>query len=156
MGRKWVLSAGKSALHPFAQAVLCVMQVTLGSWGSPVHRGCPAPQFRMLCLYNPLPCAQQVPEAARHPPCPPSPQLLPPKMEPLSPENGAMWQRSQTLAHNSSNLRAADCCSAINTTRAINKHYLSALVFLMPGHCALACGATQRLKAGFRDESKLV
>lgn len=66
-----------------------------------------------------------------------------------------MWQRSQTLARTSSNLRAADCCSAINTTRAINKHYLSALVFLMPGHAALACGATQRLKAGFRDESKM-
>lgn len=130
---------------------LCwVTPATLGSWGAPE-----------LCLRSgwsaskTLPCAQQVPEAAEHPPHPPSPQLLSPKMEPLSPENEAMWQHSQTLACNSSNLRAADCCSAINTTRAINKHYLSALVFLMLGHCALACGATQRLKAGFRDESKL-
>lgn len=124
------------------------------------HRGAGVPQsmgaaLRLRSGCNPLPCAQQVPEAAGHPPRPPSLRLLPPKMEPLSPENQAMWQRSQTLACNSSNLRAADCCSAINTTRAINKHYLSALVFLMPGHCALACEATQRLKAGFRDESKL-
>lgn len=89
-------------------------------------------------------------------PGPLSPWVLPPEMEPLSPENRAMWQCCQTLACNSSNLRAADCCSAINTTRAINKHYLSALVFLMPGHRALACGATRRLKAGFRDEPKLL
>lgn len=89
-------------------------------------------------------------------PGPLSPWVLPAEMEPLSPENGAMWQCSQTLACSSSNLRAADCCSAINTTRAINKHYLSALVFLMPGHCALACGATRKLKAGFRDEPKLL
>lgn len=102
---------------------------------------------------NPLLCTHS--RSSRQP-GPLSPWVLPPEMEPLSPENGAMWQCSQTLACDSSNLRAADCCSAINTTRAINKHYLSALVFLMPGHCALACGATQRLKAGFRDESKLL
>lgn len=129
---------------------------------SPRGSGVPQSMGAALCLRsgwsacNPLSCEQQILEAAGHPPHAPSPQLLPPKMELLSPENKAMWQCSQTLACNSSNLRAADCCSAINTTRAINKHYLSALVFLMPGHCALACGATQRLKAGFRDEPKLV
>ena len=128
---------------------------------SPWEAGVPQSVGAALCLRsgcsacNPLPCTQQLPEVAGHPPRPWSPWLLPPKMEPCSPENEAMWQRSQTLACNSSNLRAADCCSAINTTCAINKHYLSALVFLMPGHCALACGATRRLKAGFRDESKL-
>lgn len=124
-------------------------------WGA----GVPQSVGAVLCLRpgcyacNPLLCTHS---RSSGQPGPLSPWALPPEMEPLSPENGAMWQCSQTLACNSSNLRAADCCSAINTTRAINKHYLSALVFLMLGHCALACRATQRLKAGFRDESKLL
>lgn len=153
--RRWEESGCSALAHllcALSHKLCCVL---------PRGPGVPQPMGAALRLTsgcsacNPLPCVQRVPEAAGHPPQPPSPQLLPPKMEPLSPEKGAMWQRSQTLARTSSNLRAADCCSAINTTRAINKHYLSALVFLMPGHCALACGATQRPKAGFRDGSKL-
>lgn len=130
-----------------------VLQQSL--WGAGV------PQFvgAVLCLRsgcytcNPL---LYIHSRSLRQPGPLSPWVLSPEMEPLSHENGAMWQCSQTLACNSSNLRAADCCSAINTTRAINKHYLSALVFLMLGHCALACGATWRLKAGFRDKPKLL
>lgn len=45
-----MLSDDRSALQPFAQAVLCVTEVTLVSWGSPVRQDFPAPQVRMLSL----------------------------------------------------------------------------------------------------------
>lgn len=140
-------------LCPHFQKLHWMLQWSLHGAGAPQSLGAVL-CFRSGCYAcNLLLCIHS--RSSRQP-GPLSPWVLPPEMEPLSPENRAMWQCSQTLAHNSSNLQAADCCSAINTPRAINKHYLSALVFVMLGHCALACGATGRLKAGFRDEHKLL
>lgn len=143
-GRKQTAPLLSTHLH----CLCCTSHRSPHGTGSP--RPCRLHQVRVLCLS----LRAAGPQGPEHPPRP-VPMASASKDGASSPESRAMWQRAQTLARNSSNLRAADCCSAINTTRAINKHYLSALVFLMLGHSALACGATRRLKAGFRDESKL-
>lgn len=136
-GRKQTAPLLSIHLH----CLCCTLPMELCPLG---HVGC----IKSGCSAHP--CEQQVPRApSTH--LNPFPWLLPPKMEPLPPRAEQCGNALRPWLVTA----VTPSCSAINTTRAINKHYLSALVFLMLGHSALACGATRRLKAGFRDESKL-